>query len=209
MQTNRISGYRTFRILSLFIVWDILWVLCAVVAFLLYKDGTRYPVEMVGLERMRNAWIGIGIVAAVAVLGAIVLFFVWRAFWRNQAVYDQTLSESQRAAPHSTADISLPISLQGDNLCIRRGFSVQTIPTSSLYWLHHYETTGRGGPSVVLQLHTTVGKKYVRTFSYGNRRGIYTVLDELHKQRPNLLVSEGFYSQQYKECKRIYKNRLT
>jgi hypothetical protein len=197
---------------SLFVFWFIMVAVDAIFAYVLYTDGIKYPAALVGPERLRDAMYGIYAIVFVTFIVCVVWFFVWKAYRKNQETFDAALTEQEKSVPHSLADSSLPLSLHGNSLRINLGFSTETIDIGTVFWIHTRKRllSRYGPPGLLLYLYKHNGeKKTCALFSHANAAGVYGIIGEVKSKRPNILVSRGFLSAEYKECRLRYKSRMS
>ena len=196
------------HLFSLLFVWIIIWIICIGFSIHIYKYGKLYPEELVGPERMRDAIYGIYIMLGTGLLFSLLCIPVWRIFWKNQNAFDSLHTEQEKSLHHSIFNPTLPLSLQGNLLHINRGFSIQTLDLNDLYWIHSYKSYGKVRYGITLCFYNRNGKEVKVIFDQANENGIYDIIAMLHKNNPDILISYGLKSWEYKKCKRIYKNRI-
>ena len=197
------------KIFSLLIVWIILWGIGAFFIFYLYTEGNRYPPEIVGTSRMRDAMFGIYAIGIVFLILSVILYFVWQSYWKNQALYDNKLTTQEKTVPHSLFDSSFPLSLHGNILRINRGFSIDTVDISTVVWIHSHKMYSRyGGTSLMLYFYDSNGKKTTALISSYNIPATLDIIERIIASKPNIMNSKGLMSAEYRRYKRLYKNRL-
>jgi hypothetical protein len=203
------SSDKKRHLFSLFAFWVVILAVGAIFAYSLYTDGIKYPVELVGPERLRDAMYGVYAISICLLAVCVIWFFVWKSYWKNQKTFDETLTEQERYAPHSFIDSTLPISLHENLLRINYGFSIKTIDIGNVVWIHTYfRRFHRGLPSLMVCFYYKNHEpKTKAVFSHGNINGVYKIIDEIQNNKPSILRSRGFFSSEYKDCKRKYANK--
>jgi hypothetical protein len=189
------------KALSLIGGWLVLWGIAAAMAYYLYKEGTLYPVEAVGPQRLRDAMYAMYAIFGVTGLFSVVWGFACRTFWRNQRRYE--IAASKHGA---VFDVACPLSVDGDTLLVNRGFSLQEIDIRSIRWFHSGRVLSRFSRPLYLEIHRADGGK--STFIIGARHipSVHEIIDKITRGRPYIMVSQGnHFSPSYRDCKRRYK----
>ena len=75
------------KYLSLFSVWGILLSINIFFAAVLYKEATRFPIELVGPARRRDGILAVSIITVVVFFACIIWFFAWKSIWKNQDAF--------------------------------------------------------------------------------------------------------------------------
>jgi len=208
-QENKYYSGKKRHLGSLFVFWVVILIIGTIFAYSLYTDGIKYPVELVGPERLRDAMYGVYAISICLLFVCVIWFFVWKSYWKNQKTFDEPLTTQEKYAPHSFIDSSLPISLHGNILRINYAFSIKTIDIGNVVWIHTYFWRfHRGLPSLMVSFYYKNREpKMKAVFSHGNINGVYKIIDEIQNVKPNILRSRGFFSSEYKKCKRKYANK--
>ena len=94
---------KMIKYLSLFLVWGILLSIEIIFAVVLYKEATRFPVELVGPSRKEDAVFAILIITAVVFLVCIIWFFAWKTMWKNQDIFESLLTDEEKEGFISSA----------------------------------------------------------------------------------------------------------
>ena len=128
------------KYLSLFLVWGIFLGIEIIFAVLFYKEATRFPVELVGPSRKEDAILAVIIITIVVFFACLVWFFVWKAIWKNQDIFESLLTaEEKENLSLNFAVYSLPLLLRENLLIINRGFSLERVNINSVIWIHTHK----------------------------------------------------------------------
>ena len=186
---------RNNQVTFLFVIWVVLWGTCAAFTYYLYMEGSKYPVEAVGTDRMQDAMYGIYAIICATWLLSVIWFFAWKAFRRNQKAFDSTLTAQEKTTPHSWIDTSLPLSLHGTILQINRGFSVQSIDISGISRIHSRAPLfHKGLPALVIDIYAIGGRKYKALFDYRNAYGVRDILEQIRQKNPHIVIHDAYFN---------------
>ncbi|WP_308009761.1 hypothetical protein [uncultured Fusobacterium sp.] len=195
------------KYLSLFLVWGIFLGIEIIFAVLFYKEATRFPVELVGPSRKEDAILAVIIITIVVFLACLVWFFVWKAIWKNQDIFESLLTaEEKENLSLNFAVYSLPLLLRENLLIINRGFSLERVNINSVIWIHTHKVIQKYRNSLMIYLYKTDGKKVKILLEYNKISLFETLLRKILSDYPQIKVTKGFFSKEYKKQKEIYKD---
>lgn len=195
------------KYLSLFLVWGIFLSIEIIFAVVLYKEATRFPVELVGPSRKNDAVFAILIITAVVFLACFVWFFVWKAIWKNQATFESLLTDEEKGnLSLNFAVYSLPLLLRENLLIINRGFSLERVDINSVIWIHTHEVFRKYKNALMIYFYKNNGKK-IKVMLEPNKISLFQgLLKKILINNPQIKVTKGFLSKDYKKQKEIYKD---
>ena len=195
------------KYLSLFLVWGIFLGIEIIFAVLFYKEATRFPVELVGPSRKEDAILAVIIITIVVFLACLVWFFAWKAIWRNQATFESLLTaEEKENLSLNFAVYSLPLLLRENLLIINRGFSLEKLNLNLVMWIHTHEVFRKYKNALMIYFYKNNGKK-IKVMLEHNKISLFLVLlEKLLINNPQIKVTKGFLSKEYKKQKEIYKD---
>ena len=196
------------KYLSLFSVWGILLSINIFFAAVLYKEATRFPVELVGPARRRDAILAVSIITAVVFLACIVWFFVWKSIWKNQDAFESLLTEEEKNLSLNFSIYSLPLLLRDNILIINRGFSLERLDINSVIWIHTHKIIQRYRNSLMVYLYKIDGKKVKILLEYNKIHLFEGLLRKILSNSPQIKVSKGFLSKEYKKQKEWYRDTV-
>lgn len=195
------------KYLSLFLVWGIFLGIEIIFAVLFYKEATRFPVELVGSSRKEDAILAVIIITIVVFLACLVWFFAWKAIWRNQATFESLLTaEEKENLSLNFAVYSLPLLLRENLLIINRGFSLEKLNLNLVMWIHTHEVFRKYKNALMIYFYKNNGKK-IKIMLEPNKISLFQVLlKKILINNPQIKVTKGFLSKEYKKQKEIYKD---
>jgi hypothetical protein len=199
-------------VVSLLVIWGGGLAFCVY----LYRFGKEFPAEMVGPERMQDAWRGIYAIIGVTAIISVIWLFAYRKYRSNETRFISMQSTEEQAMPHSILHDTLPLSLTGNMLYVNSGFSIRELNIEDIAWIHSYRSNWSGGgvyKNLLVCFYGYNGKRTKFAFAFGDIQSVYGIIDKIREKRPDIMVSRGRnpvgrISDEYKECKKRYKSIL-
>lgn len=96
--------------------------------------------------------------------------------------------------------------LRENLLIINRGFSLERVNINSVIWIHTHKVIQKYRNSLMIYLYKTDGKKVKILLEYNKISLFETLLRKILSDYPQIKVTKGFFSKEYKKQKEIYKD---